>query len=205
MSAQDSIVNNNKLKFSAQQIIAPSLLALSGLALKGEIKHDFMDIRNKHIPNFHTNLDDVLAFSPIVFAYGLDIFGLASRNDFWNRSAILCKGELMMFGSVYLLKYTTKELRPDLSDYRSFPSSHAAQAFLAATFLSQEYGQKIKWIPYAAYSVASSVALLRMANNRHYVGDVLVGAGIGVLSQKISYWTHQYRWGKRKCIIIREW
>jgi membrane-associated phospholipid phosphatase len=51
-------------------------------------------------------------------------------------------------------------------------------------------------MPYASYTVASSVGLLRVANNRHYISDVLVGAGIGYLSMKVAYWTHQYKWGK---------
>lgn len=194
--AQDSFQYNQPLKFTAKQFIAPGLLAISGLALSGQVKYNFVDFRNEKLPNFYTNADDFLAFAPIAFAYGLDVFGVKSRNDFWNRSAILCKAEVMMLSSVYLLKYSTKELRPDGSDNRAFPSTHTAQAFLAATFLSVEYGQKIKWIPYAAYTVAGSVAAIRMANNRHFIGDVLVGAGIGILSQKVAYWTHQYRWGR---------
>ena len=193
---QDSIQYNHPLKFSSKQFIAPALLAASGLALSGQVKYNFVDFRNEKLPNFYTNADDFLAFTPIAFAYGLDVFGVKSRNDFWNRSAILCKAELMMLATVYGLKYSTKELRPDGSDTHSFPSNHTAQAFLAATFLSVEYGQKIKWIPYAAYTVAGSVAAIRMANNRHFIGDVLVGAGIGILSQKVAYWTHQYRWGR---------
>lgn len=194
--AQDSIQYNQPLKFTAKQLIAPGLLAASGLALSGQVKYNFVDFRNEKLPNFYTKADDFLAFTPIAIAYGLDVFGVKSRNDFWNRSAILCKAELMMLATVYGLKYSTKELRPDGSDTHSFPSNHTAQAFLAATFLSVEYGRKIKWIPYAAYTVAGSVAASRMANNRHFIGDVLVGAGIGILSQKVAYWTHQYRWGR---------
>ncbi|MDR6804585.1 hypothetical protein J2Y45_003106 [Dyadobacter sp. BE34] len=36
------------------------------------------------------------------------------------------------------------------------------------------------------YSVASSVGLLRIANNRHYISDALVG-GIGYLAIKTAY------------------
>jgi len=51
-------------------------------------------------------------------------------------------------------------------------------------------------MPYAAYGVASGVGLLRVANNKHYISDVLIGAGIGILSMKAAYWTHQYKWKK---------
>ena len=80
----------------------------------------------------------------------------------------------------------------------SFPSGHTAQAFAAAAMLSEEYGYHYKWVPYLSYGIASTVGVLRMANNKHYLSDVLVAAGIGILSTKVAYWTHQYNWGKSK-------
>jgi membrane-associated phospholipid phosphatase len=196
--AQDTVTKYNvPIHFSKVQLVAPLTLTLSGLILSGEAKNEVMNWRNNNLPNFHYKADDFLALSPIAMAYGLDVCGVKSRNDFWNRSAILCKGELMMLASVYLLKYTTKVSRPDGSDLYSFPSGHSAQAFMAATFLSQEYQQQLPWMPYAAYTIATSVAALRIANNKHYISDVLVGAALGILSQKIAYWTHQYRWRRR--------
>lgn len=197
ISAQDTSRQLNiPATYTMPQLFAPVLLISSGLALSGHPSREIADWSNRHLKHFNSRSDDFLAVAPILVVYGLDIAGIKARNDFLNRSAILCKGELMMLGSVYLLKNTIKEYRPDGSDAASFPSAHSAQAFLAATFLSMEYKQRFRWIPYAAYTVAGSVALLRIANNEHYLSDVLVGAGIGILSQKIAYWTHQYRWGR---------
>ena len=39
-----------------------------------------------------------------------------------------------------------------------------------------------------AYSVATSVGVLRMYHNRHWLTDVVAGAGIGILSTKTAYW-----------------
>lgn len=197
LCAQDSLVRLNQPKqFSAQQLFVPLAFASTGLLLSGHLKYDVSDFRDRNFGGFYTNVDDVLVFTPIAAAYSLDVFGIASRNDFWNRSAILCKGELMMMGTVLLLKRSTTQTRPDGSNQHSFPSTHTAQAFLAATFLSQEYQHKLPWIPYVAYGVAASVGAIRIGNNKHYISDVLVGAGIGILTQKIAYWTHQYRWGR---------
>lgn len=88
-------------------------------------------------------------------------------------------------------------MRPDGSSYTSLPSGHTAQAFLGASILAQEYQYRYPWMPYAAYGVASTVGVMRMMNNKHYISDVLVGAGIGILSTKIIYWTHQYKWGSK--------
>jgi membrane-associated phospholipid phosphatase len=197
----DSAVFNMPKRQSLEWLIAPSVLIVSGIALNSNgpesIKNEIVEWRNENIPNFHTHADDYLQYAPIVIAYGLDVFGYKSKNDFINKSVILVKGELLTSVVVYGLKNVTHQLRPDLSAYNSFPSGHTAQAFAGAVFLSEEYKDKLKWMPYLAYGIASSVGILRMANNRHYISDVLVGAGVGMLSMKLAYVTHKYRWGKK--------
>ncbi|MBN8783399.1 MAG: phosphatase PAP2 family protein [Terrimonas ferruginea] len=199
---QDSIRINQPLHFSIRQLQLPAGLIAAGILSNGKsaesVKNEVLESRNKNIQGFHTKIDNYLQYAPIALAYGLDAFGVPSRNDLLNRSVILAKGELIMLGSVNFLKKTTHTLRPDGTTYNSFPSGHTAQAFAAATFLSEEYKGRLPWMPYAAYGIASSVGVLRMANNRHYVSDVLVGAGIGILSMKLAYWTHQYKWGRNK-------
>jgi len=198
----DSAGVNKPLTFSTRQLYVPGVLMLAGLAtnnlFKDQIKYKIVDQRNKHFPEFHTSLDNYLEYAAIPVAYGLDIFGVKSKNDFLNRTAILLKGEFFMYASVNILKFSTHQKRPDGSDYYSFPSGHSAQAFATATFLTEEYKERLPWMPYAAYTVAGSTGILRMANNRHYISDVLFGAGLGFLSMKIAYWTHQYKWGRKK-------
>jgi len=178
----------------------PASLIIGGLLSSGHseeaIRNEVAEERSHLIPHFHTKIDDYLQFSPLAVAYGLDAIGLHSKTDIINRSVILIKGEAMALTTTTLLKYATHTLRPDGSSYNSFPSGHTTQAFAAATFLNEEYKDRYPWMPYASYTLASSVGLLRVANNRHYISDVLVGAGIGYLSMKVAYWTHQYKWGK---------
>lgn len=196
----DSTAARAPLRFSVPQLYAPLTLVGTGILTndnsENAIKYNIVKARNKHFLDFKTHADTYLQYSPIILAYGLDIFGVPAQTDFWNRSAIFAKGELLMLGTVYSLKKITHQLRPDGSSYTSFPSGHTAQVFAAATFLSEEHRHRFKWMPYVAYGIATSVGVLRMANNEHYISDVLAGAGIGILSMKISYWTHQYKWGK---------
>lgn len=186
-------------------LFVPASLMLAGVTVNGNgeegFKKELAEERNEHIPTFQTHIDNYLQFAPIAIAYGLDAAGISSRTDIQNRTAILMKGEALMFATVTLLKNTTHQLRPDGTTYNSFPSGHTAQAFAAATFLSEEYKHRFPWMPYAAYGMASAVGGLRIANNRHYVSDVLVGAGIGILSMKLAYWTHQYKWRRKKTVI----
>lgn len=183
-----------------QHFYAPASLIIGGLIANGHseesIKNELAESRNRHIPRFRTHIDDYMQFSPLVVAYGLDAFGIRSKTDVVNRTAILVKGEAMALTTATILKSATHTLRPDGSTYNSFPSGHTTQAFAAATFLNEEYKDRYPWMPYASYTVASSVGLLRVANNRHYISDVLVGAGIGYLSMKVAYWTHRYKWGR---------
>jgi membrane-associated phospholipid phosphatase len=178
----------------------PASLIMAGLLSTGHseeaIRNEVAEERNHLIPRFRTKIDDYLQFSPLLVAYGLDAIGVHSKTDIMNRTVILIKGQAMALTTVTLLKSATHTLRPDGSSYNSFPSGHTTQAFAAATFLNEEYKDRYPWMPYASYTVASSVGLLRVANNRHYISDVLVGAGLGYLSMKVAYWTHQYKWGK---------
>ncbi len=191
--------------FRTTKLYLPVALMASGVLTNGNgaesFKKEIAEERNEYLPGFHTKIDNYLQFSPIAIAYGLDAAGYRSKTDLLNRTAILLKGELVMAGSVFILKTTTHQLRPDNSTYNSFPSGHTAQAFAAATFLSEEYKGRFKWMPYAAYGIASSVGVMRMVNNRHYISDVLFGAGLGYLSMKLSYWTHQYKWNNKKTAI----
>ena len=198
----DSVVINQPLQYKSDKLYVPGILMGTGvittLFFKDQIKYKIVEQRNKHFGSFHTTLDNYLEYASLPIAYGLDVFGVKSKNDFLNRTAILIKGEILFYASTNILKTVSHELRPDGTDHRSFPSGHAAQAFATATFLSEEYKERLPWMPYAAYTMAGTTGLLRIANNRHYIGDVLFGAGLGILSMKAAYWTHRYKWGKNK-------
>jgi len=74
-------------------------------------------------------------------------------------------------------KYAVGRERPDASNSRSFPSGHTASAFATARVFQQHFGWRAA-VP--AYAVAGFVGASRMASGKHYLSDVLVGAGIGI-------------------------
>ncbi|MFN3402853.1 MAG: phosphatase PAP2 family protein [Cytophagaceae bacterium] len=154
------------------------------------------DIR-RLFPNFRTRVDDVLIIAPYIQLVALNLAKIPCRNDFINTSLLIVKTELIMAAIVFPVKRLTEVQRPDSSDFRSFPSGHTAQAFAAATIIHKEFRYKSPWYGVGAYAIASSVAFFRMANNRHWLSDVLAGAGVGILSAQIAYLTHQHRWGRR--------
>jgi hypothetical protein len=157
-------------------------------------RYEVREERNEHLPNFHTSVDNYLMHAPIAIVYGLNIAGIKGKNDFKNRTILLVKSEAIMAALTFSFKSLTKIKRPDTDEEESFPSGHTAQAFATATFMAKEYGDQSVWYTIGAYGIATSVGAMRILNNRHWVSDVLAGAGIGILSTNLAYLTHRYRW-----------
>ena len=92
-----------------------------------------------------------------------------------------------MGGSVQVFKMATGVERPDGSNHQSFPSGHTATAFTGAHILFKEYKDVTPWIGVAGYATATTVGAMRVFNRRHWVSDVVTGAGAGILSAEIGY------------------
>jgi len=68
---------------------------------------------------------------------------------------------------------------------RSSPSGHSATSFAFAAVVAHRYPHK-KWLRWAAYGLASGVALSRYPGKRHYLSDILVGSTVGCLIGSFS-------------------
>jgi membrane-associated phospholipid phosphatase len=60
----------------------------------------------------------------------------------------------------------------------SFPSGHATAAFSVATVVAYRY-RNHKWVPIAAYALATAIGLSRIATMAHFPSDVFLGAAMG--------------------------
>ena len=150
----------------------------------------------RHFPGFSNHLDDYLQYAPYLELGAVLAFGVEGRHDRRNLVLLLVKSELLMAGAVEITKRATHQLRPDGSDYRSFPSGHTAQAFLAASIVHLELRDKSQWYGVGAYALATTVGAFRMLNNKHWEADVFAGAGYGILSAHLAYLSHRHRWGR---------
>jgi membrane-associated phospholipid phosphatase len=147
---------------------------------QGEIQED--------LSGFRTVTDNFLQFAPAVAVFGLNAAGVKGRHTILQSAEYYVVAFLVMAGTTEVLKNVTHVQRPDQTDFKSFPSGHTANAFMGAEFLNQEYGHRSAWYSAAGYTTATATGLLRMANDRHWLGDVVAGAGIGILSTRFSYW-----------------
>jgi membrane-associated phospholipid phosphatase len=206
LSGQRQDSASRKQNIFLKNFTAPVVLVGFGLYTKqrGSVisRFDVNEWRDKTHPKFSHHADDVLQFVPMGLVYGLDLAGIKARNDLLNRTILLVKTEIVVNGIIQLLKHTTDIKRPDGSNYHSFPSGHTAQAFAAATFMHKELGHHSLWYSISAYAMASTVGTFRVLNDRHWISDVLTGAGIGILSTNLVYLTHRYKWGKRPNLVL---
>ena len=148
----------------------------------------FRSLRNDFLPQFHSEVDNYTQYLPAAILIGLKTSGVKSRSS-WGRMLVSdAIAMALVTGTIQGLKHTTTVTRPDGSNMASFPSGHTATAFMTATMLNKEYGHYSPWVGISAYGVATATGLMRMANNKHWLSDVLVGAGIGIISTELGYW-----------------
>lgn len=181
-----------KDKFRVAPFIIPAVFIGYGLMARGDnfIRDLDRTTRNElqeDHPFFSEHADDFLRYVPAAAVYGLNLAGVKGRNSILDATGTYVVSMGIMTGIVAIGKSQSHRLRPDGSSYDSFPSGHTATSFAAAEFLKQEYKDVSPWIGYAGYAVATTTGVFRLYNNRHWVSDVVAGAGVGILSTKLGY------------------
>lgn len=202
---QDSTARHDRpfkgFSVRSEDVRTPALLIGAGLiaATDNEVfdKWEIYEVRNKMFPHFHTHADNYIQFAPIVAVYALGAFGLKGQHNVLNQTALIVKSEILMGAVVFALKRLSAVDRPGTETDSSFPSGHTAQAFAAATILHREFGTDHPWISVLGYTAAGGVGILRVLNSKHWISDVLVGAGVGILSTNLVCATHQNKWGSK--------
>ncbi|MEB0262223.1 MULTISPECIES: phosphatase PAP2 family protein [unclassified Mucilaginibacter] len=185
------------LRGKAWALVPPSVLIAYGASnfffkpvrrLDVSINNDIME----NAPNFRHHPENFFQFAPVALVYGLNLVGVHGKNTFIDRTLIFAMAEGMMGLTTFGIKKISHRLRPDGSNYYSFPSGHTANAFLGAEFMAQELGDKSIAYSAVGYSFATATGILRMYNRDHWFSDVVAGAGFGILSTKAAYLLYPY-------------
>lgn len=189
-----AIERKEPIRFNYKQVIIP--LALFGYGIVGLESHQIKLINSgvkdeflEHIDEKIT-IDDFSQYLPIASLYGLSAMGIKGKNSSKDKTIILATSYLLMGLTVNAFKKTASVERPDGTSFNSFPSGHTATAFMGAELMYQEYKDQSIWYGISGYAVAAGTGAFRMYNNRHWLSDVLAGAGIGILSAKAGYWLY---------------
>jgi PAP2 superfamily len=194
-SASKLAVSAYTKKNTIKSLIIPASLITYGFIAQGNNGFRQLDIStrntiNTNHPNYKTKIDNYLQFVPAVSVYALNAIGLKGKNNLRDRTMIYALSTIISTAIVTPLKHVTKVVRPDGSSDNSFPSGHTTTAFANAEFLRMEYKDVSPWYGVAGYAMAATTGTLRVYNNRHWVSDVVAGAGFGILSTKLAYWIY---------------
>ncbi len=202
-------VAQNKSKFDYKQLILPGGLVAVGAfgvsngffrKIDNSVRKGMEKLRGDH----YFRADDYIQYLPTAAYLGLGAVGVKCKHSFKERFAAGATAYLAMGIMVNAIKYTVREKRPDSDARNSFPSGHTATVFMGAELLRQEYGLGIA---IGGYAVAGAVAFLRLYNDRHWLNDVIAGAGIGILSARIGYWMlplyqKWFKWDKTQAAVL---
>ncbi len=196
----DSLVTGQKMhqsfdhayQFKYKKLIVPSvfigygILSLTSDDLKQLNRSTQYEI-GEHQPD-KIKLDNYTQYVPAILVYGLNAIGLKGKHNLKDRSIILGTSLLISSAVVLPTKHLVKEERPDGSNNLSFPSGHTTTAFTTAHFMFREYQDENIWLSLTGYPIAVFTGVYRIFNDKHWVGDVVAGAGIGILSAEVAYW-----------------
>jgi hypothetical protein len=187
----------NAFRISAAPVIligyGISTIGNNGLFLSS---NEVKQWRQKNFSSFKTDIDDHMPSIPIAVMYVLDLAGVKHKNNWVSQTIVFGIANALNGFLTDQTKRISHIQRPDDTDHLSFPSAHTTSAFLAAEILHQEFKEASIWISIAGYTFASSVAALRILNNKHWLSDVAAGAGIGIFSAKITYFA--FNWIQKK-------
>jgi undecaprenyl-diphosphatase len=139
---------------------------------------------------------------------GLVLLWLFTREAFWKQWAVIQFGGVSALAVIVMtLKFLIRRRRPEgewggiyrNTDPHSFPSGHAARAFLIAVVAS---ALGPVWAGILLLIWAPLVALARVAMGVHYVSDVVAGMMVGILIALLGLaiyppivtWIHSWLW-----------
>lgn len=206
VSAQDSLAVDTVIKtakpvestgkpgryFRPKAVILPATLLLYGclkpvIPAIQNLDDQIWDNVEKNHPGFSTHADDYLMWAPSASLYIMDAFKVKTKNKFYEH-LILDASSIAVTGGI---GFVMRKISGGIEEYNThdtwFPSGHAANAFRGAEIVFQELKDSHPWLSYSGYVFATTVGVLRIYNKMHLLSEVLAGAGLGILSTKLTY------------------
>ncbi|HEY5982155.1 MAG TPA: phosphatase PAP2 family protein [Anaerolineales bacterium] len=149
-------------------------------------------------PGIRRTLAAILAHSGDSWFWGAALVILWFLSDtYWKRWALIMLAAISVLAALVMtLKFIIRRRRPEgewgsiyrNTDPHSFPSGHAARAFLIAVLAT---GLGPAGLVAALWAWAPLVSLARVAMGVHYVSDVLAGCIVGILMGIAALQVHE--------------
>jgi membrane-associated phospholipid phosphatase len=177
------------------------VVAVTGLTLATD--QSIRDRLNDPHDRLGRTLSDIgNGFGDPVIVYG-SLFALSAGSKLLAKKSVYgvtsraLKSALLGGGATMVLKSITGRDRPvnSIDDPYSFhlfrigdnslPSGHATVAFALATSFARETPDK--WTDLGFFTLATLTAYSRMHDDKHWASDVVLGAGVGILSARFVH------------------
>ena len=153
-----------------------------------QLDSNIMTEVKKNHGDFHTNAADYIMWAPSASIYLMDAFKVNTKHSF-QEHLLLDAGSLIVTGGIgYVMRKVTGNIKEYNMLGTKFPSGHTANAFRGAEIVHQELKDKHALLSYCGYLPAITVGVLRIYDKDHLLTEVLAGAGLGILSTKLTYW-----------------
>jgi hypothetical protein len=176
-------------KLNLKDLIVPaSLITLGALASHTDKFRDILPVTRPNPHDRETPVDDIaqLAVAPSLFIF--DALGDEKHHPV-DQFFLTAISYGIMVLPVRYIKNHYESPRPYGGNH-SFPSGHTATAFVGSHMIYKEFKDSNPWIAYSGYAMGAFVAGSRVAHDKHWVSDVMAGAGIAILSTELAYWIY---------------
>ncbi|MFB0517491.1 MAG: phosphatase PAP2 family protein [Candidatus Neomarinimicrobiota bacterium] len=119
----------------------------------------------------------VAALSILPVVYAAEAIRNAPRQQTYRRLEFTFISLTTVGVTTSMLKWAVGRERPNGRGYLSFPSGHTSLSFGVAEVVRTLYGNRIGAL---FYSLALVTGISRIHDNKHYLSDVVAGAGLGI-------------------------
>ncbi|MDR2119675.1 MAG: phosphatase PAP2 family protein [Tannerella sp.] len=171
--------------------VVPSALISYGIARQfTPALRDFeRSIDRKVSQNIHRRytFDNYLQYAPHAGIYLPAMCGVKAKHNMRDRMLVHASSVIIYTSVVQGAKSLAGVTRPGSWDRRSFPSGHTATAFVGAHIMYREYKDTSPQTCFIGYGMAAATGAMRMINRKHWLSDVLAGAGTGIACVELSY------------------
>ncbi|MDB4291792.1 phosphatase PAP2 family protein [Maribacter sp.] len=195
-SQQDSTVYRQQKSIIKKSIVPLSLMASGILLSDSGFEKSFNKTTRNWVGNhFDVPVDDYTRYVPIALMYTADIAGVEAKNHWFDQTKNLAISMVLTDVLTKLLKTNIYKVRPNGFNAKSFPSGHTSIAFSTGSVLYEEFKDTSPIIAYSGYGLATATGAFRLMNNKHWISDVMVGTGLGILVTKLVYhFDYLFKW-----------
>lgn len=183
--------------FRMGMAVAPLTLLTYGAAKPmvsgiGRIDRDLRTRISDQHPAFRSRADDWLQWAPSATVYVLDGAGVKLKHRFRDHLLLDAGSILVTGGAGFVMRKLSERIEGFGIVDTQFPSGHTANAFRGAELLRQELAGRHPALRWSGYLVAGAVAASRLLQGEHHLSEVVAGAGLGMLSTRLTYALHHH-------------